>query len=174
MRVAFTGSHRTGKTSLVEALGEELRGYTIHEEPYRLLEEDGHEMSDPPATEDFQAQLRRSIELVDVDESRVLFDRCPLDFIAYLHAIGAADEADDALDDVRDAIRTLDLIVFVPIEEPDRIALPGHEDRKLRRAVDAKLRALLFDDGVLEDTPIVEVVGSLAQRVSRVRQAIDD
>lgn len=168
MRIAFSGTHRTGKTTLLEAVAERLRSYEVIDEPYHLLEEDGYEHADPPTVEDFQAQLARSIEALDAAGPDVLFDRCPLDGVAYLQAMDEELEDDDA---VRASVATLDLIVLVPIESPDRIVLPAHEDARLRRRMDAALRALVEDGGF--EPPIVEVSGSLAERVVQVLRALE-
>ena len=49
MRVAFSGTHRTGKTTLIKAVHSRVSRYDFVEEPYRLLEEEGYEFSDPPS-----------------------------------------------------------------------------------------------------------------------------
>jgi hypothetical protein len=36
--------------------------YTTVDEPYHLMEEDGHEFSHPPSIDDFEAQLERAID----------------------------------------------------------------------------------------------------------------
>src|SRR5215471_6706048 len=95
MRIAISGAHRTGKTTLVAALSELLPAYEVVDEPYRVLEEYGHEFSDPPSVEDFEQQLRTSIELVSAAPADALLDRCPLDFIAYLQAIDDDFDIDD-------------------------------------------------------------------------------
>lgn len=59
MRIAFSGAHRVGKSTLIEALAARLPGYRTYDEPYHLLEEEGHDFSDPPTPEDFERQLRR-------------------------------------------------------------------------------------------------------------------
>jgi predicted ATPase len=164
MRVAFSGSHRTGKTTLIEALADALPGYAVLDEPYRVLEDDGHEFSDPPCAEDFVVQLERSIELIEDAPARTLIDRCPLDFVAYLRVL----DADDDLERAMQALERLDLIVHVPIEEPDRIAVPSHEDRTLRRAVDDVLAQLLADSEV----DVLEVRGTLAERAELVMHAL--
>jgi hypothetical protein len=58
MRIAISGSHRTGKSTLIEELAVSLPEYSTVEEPYHLLEEDGHEVSHP-ALEDLEQQLQR-------------------------------------------------------------------------------------------------------------------
>ena len=172
MRVAFVGSHRVGKTALLEAVHATRPAYEAVEEPYRLLEDEGYEFSDPPTAEDFERQLRCSIAAIDEAGANTLFDRCPLDFVAYLQAIDASD-ADEWLDEIRSAMETLDLIVLVSIESPDRIAVPSHEDRRLRQRVDELLRTLVLDDPHGFGVPTLDVEGTLEQRVSQVLRALD-
>lgn len=174
MRVAFSGAHRTGKSSLIEAIAERVPGYAVIDEPYRTLEDDGYEFSDPPTVEDFTAQLRSSIESIAAASQDALIDRCPLDFIAYLRAIDDDFAIGDWLDDLRDSVARLDLIVVVSIETPDRIAVAAHEDRRLRRRVDELVRELVADDSLALglDAEIVEVAGSLPQRVREVMQRL--
>jgi hypothetical protein len=67
----------------------------------------------------------------------------------------------------------LDLIVVVSIETPDRIVLPAHEDRRLRRRVDQLLRTLLLDDPHDLGAAIAEVHGRLDDRVRQVMRAMN-
>src|SRR5215510_1349973 len=83
MRIAVSGSHRTGKTTLIEEVSNQLPDYTRVEEPYFLLEEEGFVFAAPPALEDYEAQLERSFECMKMPGRDILFDRCPADFIAY-------------------------------------------------------------------------------------------
>jgi energy-coupling factor transporter ATP-binding protein EcfA2 len=119
VRIAFSGSHRVGKSTLVELLAGALPHYTTVDEPYYLLEEEGYECSETPSVEDFEAQLERSLATLEEGERNVLFDRCPADIFAYLfaHDDAGAFDADEWLDRTREAMQTLDLVVFVPIEE---------------------------------------------------------
>jgi hypothetical protein len=162
MRIAISGSHRSGKSTLVERLSAALRKHTVVEEPYHVMAEDGYEFSNPPSLEDFLAQLEHSIASLSEGGPNVLFDRCPVDFLAYIsvHDDAAAFDFDEWIPQVRSAIQTLDLIVFVPIEARDRIAVstPG-EDRELRKAVDEKLREILLEDPFELDVDVIEVEG---------------
>lgn len=173
MRIAFSGSHRVGKSSLLERVAEALPRYTAVDEPYYLLEEDGHEFSHPPSLEDFAAQLERSLEALEEGGEDVLFDRCPADLFAYLlcHDDGGTDP-DEWLERTRAAIQTLDLVVFVPIEEPDRIALPRHQDRANRQAVNDRLRELLVDDELGAAADVLEVGGDVGVRLGQVMARI--
>lgn len=172
MRVAFVGTHRAGKSTLLEAVSSRLPGHEVVDEPYRVLEEEGYEFSDPPSVEDFERQLRHSIDSLEQPRARALFDRCPLDFIAYLQAMDAELDLDDWLDSIRDGLDTLDLIVVVSIETPDRIAVPSHEDTRFRARVDETLRTLVLDDPYGFGTATLEVFGTLEQRVQQVLRAL--
>lgn len=172
MRIAFAGTHRTGKTTLLEAVHARLPAYDHVDEPYRWLEDEGHEFSDPPSTEDYERQLRRSFELIAGSGPRTLFDRCPLDLVAYLQAIDDDFAIADWLDDLRAGMAMLDLVVLVAIETPDRIAVPSHEDRRLRRRVDDRLQTLLLDDPHGLDAEVLEVAGTLDGRVAQVMRAL--
>jgi len=84
MRIAISGTHFSGKSSLVQALSEALPQYTTVEEPYHLLQEEGYEFAELPAVEDFELQLERAIESLDETLPNVIFDRCPADILGYL------------------------------------------------------------------------------------------
>ena len=83
MRIAISGSHRTGKSTLLEELSERLPRYSTVEEPYVLLEEEGYSFATPPTLEDYEAQLERSLECMKLPGRDILFDRCPADFLGY-------------------------------------------------------------------------------------------
>ncbi|MCY0996014.1 AAA family ATPase [Myxococcus sp. MISCRS1] len=172
MRIAFCGTHRAGKSTLLEELAELLpSSYVTVDEPYHQLEEEGHEFAQPPSLEDFEAQLVRSLEnLAEEDGRDVLFDRCPVDFLGYLraHEDGDAFDLDAWLPRVREALRKLDLVVFVGIESPDRIALSASEDAELRQAVDETLKELLLDDPHGLGVAVLEVEGSPRTRAKQI------
>ncbi|HWN68249.1 MAG TPA: AAA family ATPase [Haliangium sp.] len=180
MRIAFSGSHRVGKSTLIERIADALPRYTprytIVDEPYCLLEEEGYECSETPSLEDFEAQLERSLVAVEEGEQNVLFDRCPADIFAYLlaHDDASAFEPDDWLERAREAMQTLDFVVFVPIEERDRIALPSHEDGEYRLAVHEKLHDLLVDDALGFGAEVLTVHGDVRARVDQVMARIGD
>jgi predicted ATPase len=176
MRIAVTGTHRVGKSTLIEALEERLAEYRVVDEPYLLLEEEGYAFASPPGLDDFLEQLRRSLELLeDAKGARnVLFDRCPLDFLGYLltHEESDAFDLEEWLARIRSSLQTLDLVVFVPIEERDRIQLPAHEDPQLRMAVDEKLAWILLDDPFEWGVEVLPVHGSTSARVTQVLERL--
>jgi predicted ATPase len=170
MRIAISGTHFSGKSTLVEALSDALPQYMIVEEPYHLLEEEGYEFSEFPSLEDFEMQLKRSIESLEESASNVVFDRCPADILGYLlsHIDAEAFDLDVWLPRIHTAIRKLDLVVFLPIEEPDRIVLPMSQDASYRQRVDEKLKEIILDNSFDFEVDVLEATGSLQMRVEQV------
>ena len=175
MRIAVSGTHRAGKSTLVEALAAALPGHEAIDEPYQLLEEDGHEFAETPSIEDFEQQIERSIECIEQSASNAIFDRSPADFLGYLLTHSDADnfELSDWLPRIQAAVEKLDLVVFVPIEAPDRIVLPRSESRRPRLNVNAVLKDIVLDDRYGFDIEVMSVKGTpdarLQQVLARVR-----
>jgi predicted ATPase len=170
MRIAVSGTHGTGKTTLVEALAPHLPGHEVIDEPYRQLEDEGEDFAERPTADDFARQLERAIDGLERSAADTLFDRCPADLLAYLESIDDADAVDLTgwVDRARPAMQRLDLIVFVGIEHPDRIDTAEIRFRRLRRQVDEALRDIVLDDRWSFGVPAVEVAGSTADRVAQV------
>jgi len=175
VRIAVSGSHRVGKSTLVERVGEELPDHVTVEEPYYLLEEDGYECAESPSLEDFEEQLKRSLLEIEEGPADAIFDRCPADILAYLatHDDGDSFDPDDWLDEARAAMKTLDLVVFVPIEARDRIRVPAHEDAGLRQAVDDELREILVDDRWGFEVEVLVVEGDPGERVAQIMARVE-
>ena len=170
MRIAISGTHFSGKLSLVQALSEALPQYTTVEEPYHLLQEEGYEFAELPSVEDFELQLERAIESLDETLPNVIFDRCPADILGYLlsHTDAEAFNLEEWLPRVQTAIKKLDLVVFLPIEEPDRIVLPLSQDVAYRQRVDEKLREVILENIFDFEVEVLEVSGNPQTRVERV------
>ena len=62
----------------------------------------------------------------------------------------------------------LDLVVLVPIEQPDRIRPARDESVRFRRRVDAALRSILVDDALGLGISVLEVTGSPRARARQV------
>ena len=84
--LALTGTHASGKTTLAERLTRPVPNYTIIDEPWCLLESQGHHFSDPPTPDDFELQLACSLDTIEAATGHCIFDRSPIDFLAYLLA----------------------------------------------------------------------------------------
>lgn len=175
MRVGISGTHGTGKTTLAEALCACLPGHVTADEPYYLLEDEGHEFGFPPSIDDYRALLARSVRSLGSPLPGIVFDRTPLDYLAYLTAIGAdpADEADAAA--LRPAFASLDLLVITLITPETEQTLPVAEMPGLRSAMNDALVDLVHADPVdaWEDVPVLELDGPLDARPEAVLAALD-
>jgi predicted ATPase len=169
MRIAVAGTHAVGKSTLAAELARALPSYRVVEEAYYQLDAEGHLFADPPSLEDFEVQLERSLRCVREEQGDVIFDRSPADYLAYLlaHREAAHVAPGDWLQQLRESFATLDLIVFVPIERPDRIAVPREEGR-LRRRVDRLLREALVEDGWGLGGEVMIVRGAPDERAKQV------
>lgn len=172
MKIAVSGSHKTGKSTLIGELSDRLPGFEVFDEPYWQLVEEGHLFSDPPTLAQYELQLGRSIDNILNSEGDCLFERSPLDFLAYILALDKASHADVErhLLSVRQAIGNLDLVVFVPIEELDRMDEIDYPE--LRRRVDEKLRKIALDDAFDLGIEALEVTGSPGRRANRVIEGL--
>jgi AAA domain len=170
MKIAVSGSHRTGKSTLVGDVHQSLAGYEVIDEPYRLLEEEGHPFAHPPSLEDFVLQLDRSIRSLLSCPTRVIFDRCPADFLAYLtvHRDRDAFDLGAWMPRVSEAMERLDLVILVPIEDPDRVAVSREDGPRWRRAVHEELRSILLDDSYHLGVATLEVRGDRRERLNQV------
>lgn len=174
MRVGVSGAHGTGKTTLVKELCAHLAGHVPVDEPYFLLEEEGYEFEFPPSLNDYRAQLRRSLRVLRSAAPRVVFDRTPLDFLAYLAALGAGigSEADPSA--VRSALASLDLLIVTPVTGEIERVLPEPGMPRLRETVNDALLDLLSSDPLEAwgDVPVIELSGSLDRRLEVVLAAL--
>ena len=174
MRIAVSGTHSVGKSTLIDEFLLVHPDYIHEPAPYTTLVEDfGEEFSAEPSVDDFFRQLEFSINLLEkhVHSEKVIYERCPLDFLAYIEALepGRTQDLPGPLSTaISSAVKHLDLIVYLPIENDIYAEYP-----KLRKAVDRRLSAILLDDefGILS-TPVIEAAGSTAQRLDIILQKI--
>ena len=177
MRIAVSGTHCTGKSTLIDAFLKAHPDFAHEPEPYTVLVEDfGEEFSAEPCVEDFYRQLVFNIDRLrkHARGERVIYERCPLDFLAYIDALDPQ-STEASLGPISDAMQNLDLIVYLPQDAE----ICESEYPKLRKAVDRRLTAIFRDEefGVLSSCSavIVEATGSTAQRLriieSHIRQS---
>jgi hypothetical protein len=179
MRIAIAGTHRNGKTTLAEAIARARPEFEVVAEPYEQLLEQGEDILDPYAPEAFTRQLEHQVSSLSrcVPGDEVIFDRSPLDFLAYLAATdgtagwGAIEL--DVLEIAAFGLQHLDLIAWLPLNEKG-----GNEPgRSFRRSVDDRLRSLVVSDplGLLnEQKPdLLELRGSTGERLATLLQYLD-
>ena len=170
MKIAISGAHLTGKTTLVEELSISLDAYTALEEPYYSLEEAGHEFCGFPSVEDYERQLEYSIEQILDSEQDTIFDRCPLDFLAYInvHKDSSSFDLDSWSEKVQEAMEQIDLLVITPIENPDLFICPYSEYPELRQKVNIELQDMVYDYESSSTFKVLEANGHIENRLNQV------
>ena len=179
MRLVVSGTHASGKSTLVSDVVLALRGYAELPDPFELVDED----AEPAGVESFVRQLVVAAErLVELPEGRdVVAERGPLDFLAYLEALtdlGRRSAGPDLLARLRattaEAMVHVDLLVVLPLESPDGIRVPDEEDPQLRAAMDERLMELCEDDELVGSVGrVLEVSGAPEERLAAVLQGVD-
>ncbi|HUN35132.1 MAG TPA: AAA family ATPase [Trebonia sp.] len=175
MRIGISGTHGTGKTTLAEALSARLPQHVLADEPYYLLEEEGYEFGFPPSLDDYRAMLARSVRsLRSPMPPGIVFDRTPLDYLAYMAVIGAdpASEADPVA--LRLALARLDLLVVTLITPETERVLPAAQMPGLRVEMNEALLDLVHEDPLdsWTDIPLLELDGPLDGRLDVVISAL--
>lgn len=181
MRIAISGTHFIGKSTLIEDFIKRHPEYKIEKEPYyHLQEEKALELSLEPSLDSILEQLDYSIEQLNrcANEPNVIFDRCPIDFIAYSMCALAQDsveindsEVSERFPDIKAALNNLDVIVFIPITKENPITYT-EENPAYRKAADRYFKDIYRND-VCDVFPryghpkIIEIWGD---RVSRIRK----
>lgn len=166
MRVAVSGTHGVGKSTLIDAFLQKHPEFVHEPEPYTVMVEDlQEEFSAEPCVEDFLRQLDFNIDRLfqHAANENVIYERCPVDFLAYIHALDPQTAA-TVQESVIEAIQHLDLIVYLPLEET------SDEFPKLQRAVDRKLSFIYQKDEIAN---VVEADGPTAQRLRILENSIN-
>lgn len=194
MRIAISGSHSLGKSTVVGDWVAAHGEYRREEEPYRALGLHGpYEIR----FRDESTRLQNGIQLYyciarvhrhATSDAAVVFDRAPVDYLAYSQftADCGTTDIDDAFVEsmapaVRESLDHLDILAFVPeskawpIEMEDDGIRPI--DLEYRDRVDAIFKQIYregrFSVMPLENPPLlVELVGSRDQRLLQLEAAI--
>ncbi len=164
MRIAFTGTHQVGKTTLAEEIANHLPNFTLIDEPYLQLQESGYLFSEEPSLDDYITQFDLAVKQLEDSDDDILFDRCPLDLLAYIHATDPTKEISALYETMVSSLSNIDLIIFVPIESPDIVSCSSDDLPNLRRKVDEVLQEWVNE----LNQPMVTVNGTLAHRKKQV------
>lgn len=170
MKLAITGTHRVGKTTLAEKLAETLTEYVIKPKPFYELEESGAVFSEIPTVDDFLEQLNHSIRQAYTKEDNLIFDRSPIDLLAYIHVLDRAKNIQSLYHEVREAIKQIDMLIFIPIETPDIIECAASDLPSLRIQVNDIVQEWIGDF----DIEVIEVKGTLTNRAEQVLNRINE
>jgi hypothetical protein len=182
MRIAVSGTHFIGKSTLIEDFIKKHPSYRCEIEPYyKLQDEKIMELSLEPGLDSFIEQLDYSINQINncANEQNIIFDRCPVDFVAY--AMCALDqesidindsEVSERFSEIKVVLNNLDLIVFLPISKENSIEYI-EENPTYRKAADKNFKKIYRDDifdifPKYEHPKIIEISGDRAERIKKL------
>lgn len=181
MRIAVSGTHCSGKSTLIDDFLAAHPDYLHEPEPYEWMDDASGEVG----ADDFYRQLEVSVARLrgHGSGSRVIAERSPLDFLAYLLALTDLGRSGrdceltaSAAELAAEGMANIDLLVVLPLNARDGIAAPESEDPELREAMNDRLLDLittdpysLFGSG---RTHIIEVHGNRHERLRALEQAV--
>jgi len=196
MRIAVSGSHSLGKSTVVNDWVTRHPQFRREEEPYRALGLHGpYEI----LFRDESTRLHNGLQLYynlsrvhryATSADDVIFDRAPMDYLAYSQftADTGCTDIDDAfvasmVSAVTESLDHVDIVAFVPKSDewPVEMEADGIRpiDHEYRDAVDAIFKQIYRDGryGVMqgENRPrLIELVGGREQRLDQLQQVIDE
>ncbi len=177
MRIVVSGTHGSGKSTLISDFAARHSDFAVLPDPYELIDD----AFDEPDAGTYFAQLElaaeRLVELpADVD---AIAERGPLDFLAYLDALNTLGRPTRSgslyrrgLNRVSIVAGCIDLLVVLPLYPGSGIEVPADEDRELRSAMDAALLELVDDPDLVADVEVVEITGSADERLEQLEAAV--
>lgn len=192
MRIAITGTACQGKSTLIKDMLKEWPDMKLPEKSYRdTLDKSNHSKN---TTEETQWNILNS--MVDIQQEytgddKVLFDRCPLDNMAYtLWGNVKGNISDEFVEKcipiVKESMRFLDIIFFLPITKFAPVEIEDDGSREVDsdyvHEIDNILKTLYKqwqDDGetffVKDDKPaMIEIFGNENERIEMIKLYIDN
>lgn len=139
--------------------------------------DEGYVFESVPSFHDFEQLLERSlIELSEPLPRNVLLDRCPIDYLAYLADLTRVKAFLPRrwIREVNQTMSHVDLVVYVPIERPERVLIHAEEGRAMRRRVDEAIREMLVEDSWGFGVKVIEVRGTPEERKELVLAHLAD
>ena len=195
MRVAISGSHSLGKSTVVNDWVALNGDYMREEEPYRVLSLRGpYEI----LFGDASTRLHNGIQLYysigrlnrySTSVEQVIFDRASVDCIAYSRYTANQHFTDidhdfvlSMVSAVRESLERLDILAFVPQSEDWPVVMEDDAirpvDHAYRDDVDAIFKQI-YRDGRFDILPkkspplLIELVGSPEHRLLQLAQAVE-
>lgn len=141
MRIAFSGTANSGKSTLVKSFLHTWSNYETPEKTYReVLEEKGLEHSSKTSTETQTTVLDFLVDQVQgkKQEDKIVYDRCPLDAIVY--SMWANGKGYDGFTEefvgkqitmAKEALRSLDIIFMTRFNENFGVVDDGTRDANI-------------------------------------------
>jgi len=171
MRIVVSGTHSSGKSTLISDFALARPEFVVLDDPYELIDE-----PDAAGAASFVKQLQlasdRLIELSPGDS--VIAERGPLDFLAYLIALdelgrgGTGDIVRELAAVAERAMRGVDLLVLLPPAS----TVDDEEDPVLRTAMADALIELIDDVDLVGPARVIELTGAPDQRLHQLLEQV--
>jgi len=183
MRIAISGTHCCGKSTLIDEFLTNHSEYTHEPEAYEALQDEhGESFAAEPSAEDFRRQLEYCVARLEQyrKSDNVVFERCPADYLAYMLALRdlgrdsqASQVAAESVGIARSGMKRLDIVVLARLDE-ENFEVADEEDPELRRLVDEKLESILSDNDLdlFSELLIIETPGSTSERLQLIEAAL--
>ncbi|MFF2371275.1 AAA family ATPase [Agromyces sp. NPDC058110] len=178
MRIVVSGTHASGKTTLIDDLVAAHPEFERLGDPFELVDD---ALDEPDASTFFEQLVSSARRLMtDAAGRTIVAERGPLDFLAYLGALvelrrggrsSSLFERGFAI--AAEAMRRVDLLVVLPLHHRDAVPVGDDEDLELRAAMDVALLELVDDPDLVGDhVRVIEVSGDWAARLAAVERAL--
>ncbi|KTD07029.1 AAA family ATPase [Legionella jamestowniensis] len=188
MRIAVSGTHSVGKSTFVWDFIKAHPDYLREEEPYRALRANYDIKFGKESTRYCNGiQLYHNISRVKQyhdASNKVIFDRAPVDYIAYSLYTARYHQTDldlafveSLIEPVRESLAFIDLLIFVSINEKHPVEIEDDGirpiDESYRSEVDAFFKQLYFENRYdimpAKNAPkFIELWGSREERVKKI------
>ena len=153
MRVAVSGSHGTGKSTLIAAWLERRPDFAHEPEAFEVLGDEVEMEDEGPTADGLRLLLAHTVSTLDryATDVPVVFERSPVDYLAYAAASrswprgASAAFLEASVPLVRRSLAHLDLIAYLPVVAGGPAPRSG-EDARFRKRVDRALARALLDD----------------------------
>jgi len=192
MRIAISGTANTGKTTLVQDFLKRWPTFKTVEKTYRHFLKNGEHSSKTTSTtqrtlaEWFIEQIKQF-----GPEDNVIFDRCTLDVLVHTlwgvhHETISAKFADEIIPQIKESLRNLDIIFYIPFDDNIPIVDDGIRDTDVTyiKEIDAFFR-IMYEDYIKadketfiifpkDDMPaFIPINGSREQRIAQIAEYVD-
>ncbi len=178
MRIVVSGTHASGKSTLITDFARLHPEFTVLPDPFELMDE----AWDEPSAASFAAQLRISAARLDPGETAgdLIAERGPIDFLAYVLALeeltggsGGRELVRRSAAMTREALQHVDLLVVLPLIRAHDIAPAPDEHLELRIAMNDVLLELIDDSDIVgERAEVVEITGDRDHRLASLEALV--
>lgn len=174
-RIAVTGTHCTGKTTLITALAAQFQdGFSFTPEVARDLLARGVPMNDGVTVDAYlQYVTEQLFRHRTTNGTLVISDRTLLDLLAYILASGTPSVPSEYISMLRELVlleaRLFSIYIYLPIEFGLVADDVRPHDEQFRLSVDCTIRQLLAEFGL----PYVVVTGDLSERLRAVTRLLE-